>query len=68
MGDVIDISSNDPHYKAFALCIQCSSRWIAIVHFKTSIFNLECPQCGEQDSFGSIIPEGHLDLYDDCKG
>lgn len=36
----------------------CGHRWIAIVESGTPLFRLECPACGEQDSFVSFCPPG----------
>lgn len=42
---------------ALAMCIPCKYRWIASFDFETTnIIQLECPRCGAQDSFVSILP------------
>lgn len=70
MGNVTDLESvresikdNDPHFNAHALCLNCHYKWIAVVHFTTSLFTLECPKCLGNNSFGSIIPREYLDAH-----
>jgi len=42
---------------ALALCVQCSNRWISIIEIhSTNILTLECPRCGDRNSFISILP------------
>jgi hypothetical protein len=55
--DVINLDDRRPYISWFALCLECKHRWIASVLIKTSIFKLECPECGAQNSFASVIPE-----------
>ena len=53
------------HYNVWAMCICCSHRWIATVHFKTSVFALECPACKEMKSFASFIPSELTEQFRD---
>lgn len=42
---------------ALAMCIPCKYRWIASFDImETNLTTLECPNCGTQDSFASILP------------
>ena len=54
---------NEPHFNVWAMCLPCSHRWIGVVHFSTSLFKLECPSCGAQESFASIIPGEYLEAH-----
>lgn len=54
---------NEPHFNVWAMCLPCSHRWIGVVHFETSLFSLECPSCGAQESFASIIPRDYLEAH-----
>lgn len=47
-------------FNAFAVCFACTHKWIATVVTGTSMFTLECPECGDTDSIGSIAPDGYL--------
>lgn len=60
MSDVIDINSKKAHYPILAMCIACKHRWIGIVVAATSLFRLECPTCGAQDSFASFLPIDYM--------
>lgn len=61
----IDPLGADPHFNVFAMCTKCTHRWIGTVHYKTSLFKLECPQCHQQESFASIIPIDYASSFDD---
>jgi hypothetical protein len=60
MTEIIDINKNKPHYAVAALCLSCVTRWIGTVISGTSIFKLQCPHCGECDSFATFYPENYL--------
>lgn len=53
-------------FAALAMCVEqvagevCFHRWIAGVPKDTSLFRLECPGCGAQNSFASILPSEYL--------
>lgn len=71
MSEVIDISDlkerrmdNEPHFNVLALCLRCWHRWIGTVHFRTSLFHLECPRCKQDDSFASFIPDEYSAVRD----
>lgn len=61
--NVIDLQeirdSNEPWYAISAMCIACDFRWVGGVRIETSLFYLECPNCGEQKSFASVLPEDY---------
>lgn len=72
----IDILKNQPHFNVLALCLEvercivtggtykmCGHRWIGTVVSKTSLFKLECPKCGAQNSFASFIPHDYLQEF-----
>lgn len=56
MGEVINLQDRDPHWNFYATCFQCRHKWIATVHYHAPVFKLECPKCGERDSFAAPIP------------
>lgn len=43
-------------WNAFALCLACGHKWLALVEVRTSLFKLECPECKKQNSFASLVP------------
>lgn len=49
----------------FALCLGCMNRWYATAPIEVNVFKLECPECGECDSFASIMPEHYLKMWED---
>lgn len=49
-----------PIFAALAMCMECQYKWIAHIPPSTSLFKLECPQCGEQDSFASVLPMEYI--------
>lgn len=61
MSEPIDICKNLPHFNIMALCLSCSHRWIGLVVARTSLFQLECPRCGAQNSFATFIPDEYLE-------
>lgn len=52
-------------YVVFSLCMNCFCRWIGHVKIDTSLFKLECPKCGVQDSFASFVPDSYLEDLED---
>lgn len=52
-----------PHFNGLAMCVACKKRWIATVVKDTSLFKLECPECGDQDSFFSFLPDEYLEEF-----
>jgi hypothetical protein len=63
MAEVIDITQNEPHFNVLAVCLNCLNKWIGTVHYKIGLFTLECPKCGEQDSFASVLPHEYIDTH-----
>jgi hypothetical protein len=64
-----DIFKNKPHFNVMAICMApstckheslCLHRWIGTVMANTSLFKLECPKCGAQNSFASFLPLDYL--------
>lgn len=53
----------EPHFNIWALCLKCSKRWIGTVHYMTSLFTLECPECKSCDSFAAVIPGEYLEAH-----
>lgn len=61
MDNVEEITKNLPHKNYAALCLNpvwkgihflpCNKKWIATVPEGASLFALECPECGAQNSF-----------------
>jgi hypothetical protein len=47
-------------YAVAAMCLICNRRWLGKVTPTTSLFKLECPDCGAQDSFASMLPDEYL--------
>lgn len=43
MGDVIELSSRQPHLSGDAVCIGCKHTWVAVAPVGT--YELECPEC-----------------------
>lgn len=56
MDNIEDINKNKPHYVCLALCLPCLYKWVAVIPEGTKVLFLECPKCGKQDSFVSILP------------
>jgi len=46
----------DVSFNVLAMCLKCKHRWVGNVMPETSLFKLECPKCGKQDSFASFMP------------
>ncbi len=73
MTEPIDILKNKAHFNVLAMCVAerfdgishtvCGHRWIGTVVANTSLFKLECPKCGEYDSFASFIPVDYLEEF-----
>ena len=71
----LDDYRKDNLFAVLALCLEasenesmdylepCFHRWVAGVPKKTSLFKLECPSCGAQNSFASILPSEYLDVF-----
>lgn len=60
-GKIIDLDERRGAflYTVMVLCLTCDHRWIGGVPIETSLFKLECPQCGAQNSFASFVPEDY---------
>lgn len=74
MSNVEDINKNKNHYSVLAMCVNqkfegkllvdlCGYRWIGTVVAGTSLFKLQCPRCGEQDSFASFLPDEYMEEF-----
>ena len=50
----------DEWWNVMAICTRCNHRCIATVHVETPLFNLECPNCGECESFVSFFPDEYV--------
>lgn len=61
--EVVDITKNLPHFVVMAMCLPCKKRWIGTVVARTSLFSLECPACGAQESFASFMPVEYTDEF-----
>lgn len=61
----IDPGSQDPHFNFWVLCLACSHKWVATVHYKAPLFALECSQCQSRDSFPSMIPAEYTNAFTD---
>jgi len=59
--NITHIDEYKTHYAIIILCLACRFRWFGTVAQNTSLFKLECPQCREQDSFASFLPDEYLD-------
>lgn len=53
--------TSDKCLVAFILCLECKYKWTARFKIETSLFMLECPRCGEHNSFPSFVPQWYLD-------
>lgn len=51
------------YFVALAMCIPCTKRWVATIPHDASLVALECPACGKQDSFASILPREFTDSF-----
>jgi len=54
MGEVIDISENQPHVVSEVICVRCCKRWISVRPEGTLLKDIECPDCGA----GAVIETG----------
>lgn len=65
MSEVTSLDDKRPHYAVMAMCLQasCQHRWFATVLARTSLFKLECPKCGAQNSFASFLPQDYLEEH-----
>jgi len=43
-------------FVVLSLCLGCGHKWFGKVMTKTDLFSLECPSCGDTDSFCSFVP------------
>ena len=61
MSDVINMDDYrvdmEEYYFCLAMCVSCTHRWFASVTNEVSLFRLECPRCGAQNSFAIPLPE-----------
>ncbi len=44
-----------------ALCLECSTRWFGTVFAEACLLCLQCPMCGEQNSFATFLPTNYFD-------
>jgi len=54
MGEVIDISKNQPYAVSEVICVRCCKRWISVRPEKTLLKNIEFYNCGK----GAVIETG----------
>lgn len=52
-------------HTVLVLCVVCRYKWVGNVLTRTSLFKLECPRCGEFNSFASFIPPEYLAAIED---
>lgn len=71
----LDDYRKDQLFAALAICLEllpnhgyCMYRWVAGVPKGTSLFKLECPRCGCQNSFASILPSEYLEHFGNEQG
>lgn len=62
MGEVIDFTEHDGtlHFTVLAMCVACSHRWYGTVSQETNLLQLQCPECGDFDSFASFFPHDYV--------
>lgn len=41
----------------------CLNRWVAGVPKDTSLFRLQCPKCGGQNSFATVLPSEYMENF-----
>lgn len=58
-----DFRTKEYLFCALAMCMSCLHRWVAGIPAETSLFGLECPLCGEEDSFASVLPSEYLHKF-----
>jgi ribosomal protein S14 len=46
MGEIVDITSNQPHWSGAAVCVGCGHEWIATTPITPNIDIFRCPSCG----------------------
>lgn len=54
MGEIIDISANEPHEIAELMCLNCHRRWIGVYPQKTLLKDIQC-KCG---AIGCVFKTG----------
>lgn len=59
--NIIEAYKDPAWFNVMALCLNCHYKWIGSVEAKTSLFTLECPGCGADNSFASFLPDDYLD-------
>lgn len=52
-------------FNVLALCVSCQHRWVATLPQGTCLLHLECPDCGDQNSFASFYPDDYLEETDE---
>lgn len=52
-----------PTHGIVAMCVACQHRWYGLVYLGTSLLGLTCPECGEEQSFATFLPEGYLEAF-----
>lgn len=55
---------NGSRYVVFVLCVVCRFKWTAAFTAEVSLFKMECPRCGEFNSFPSFVPEWYLEALE----
>lgn len=65
MSNVIDLDDYRTRdgFVAVAMCCTCMHKWIGFIEVRTSLFNLECPECGVQDSYAAILPSEYVEHF-----
>ena len=64
MGNLLDISKNEPHEVAELICLNCHKRWIGVYPEKTLLKDLKC-KCG---ATGLVIKTGQTIRDEDIGG
>lgn len=70
MSNVVDLNSRRPpseemFWNVFALCLACGTKWIGTVPNNVSLFKLECPHCGNFNSFATFVPDDYVNSLKD---
>ncbi len=63
MAEVENIFKNEPTYTIAAVCVRCWHRWLGSVMARTSLFGLECPECRQQESFATFLPDEYMQEF-----
>lgn len=57
MGNIVDITENQPHLVSEVICVKCFKRWIDVRPADLWLKDLECPNCGMSHT---IIETGQI--------